>query len=106
MRRVRLAILGAAAAIAVVGAAVLLLPLAVRALVRAVALTLCATMLPEESRGSGAGAWTIATTVASAGGGVMVTTPALIVLMVLVVVGGMAVYALQRLLGADQEQSR
>lgn len=83
-----------------------LLPLAVRALVRLLQLTVSGSVWFAASLGTGADWWTIGASIARAAAAALVSTEAFVVVLGLVVVGGAAVFGLQRLLGAEQESSR
>jgi hypothetical protein len=104
-RMARLAGLGVTAAIIAVALGFFILPLVVRAFVRVLELTLNGSLMLVASLGSSADGWTVATTLAKAGGRVLLTTPSILVLAVLVLVGAVALYALQRLLGTEEESS-
>src|SRR5688572_17361753 len=84
-------------------AAVLALPLAVRAVVRALQFSLAGAVWLAASFGTGADAWTIFTTVAGAVGRALLTTRALALVGGLVLVSAIALYGLQRLLGLEEE---
>lgn len=98
--------MGVAAVAVTVGAAVVLLPLAVQGFVRGLGLILDGSVVLAASLGSGADAWTIAGAVARAVARALVTTEALAVVGGLVLVGALAVYGLQRLLGLEEESSQ
>jgi hypothetical protein len=105
----RTARLAGAGLVSVVGsgaALYLLLPLATRAFVRALTLTVNGCVWLAASMSSGADAWTIVSAVGRAAGDTLVTREASGVLLVLALVGALAFYWLQRLLGPDEESSR
>ena len=93
-------------AIATSGAtAFLLLPLVVRAVVRALELTVNACIWLAASLGAGGDWWTIAVSVGSAAAAVLVTPRVVGVVAGLLLIGAAALYGLQRLLG-DEEETR
>lgn len=107
--RSRTARLAGAGLVSVVGSAAalyLVLPLATRALVRTLTLTVNGCVWLAASMSSGADPWTILAAVARAAGSSLATRAASGVLLVLVVVGALAFYWLQRLLGSEEESSR
>jgi hypothetical protein len=106
VRTARLAGAGLVSVIAAVGALYLLLPLATRAFVRALTLTVNGCVWVAAAMSSGADPWTILSAVGRAAGDTMATSEATGVLLALAVVGALAFYWLQRLLGSDEESSR
>jgi hypothetical protein len=84
-------------------AAYLVLPYAVRGVVRTLELTLNGAVWAAASFGAGADAWTITTTVARAAARAVLTTQALAIVGALVLVSALALYGLQRLLGFEEE---
>jgi|SRR6478672_1121614 hypothetical protein len=105
-RTARLAGAGLVSVIAGMGALYVLLPLAIRAGVRALTLTVNGCVWLAASMSSGADPWTIASAVGRAAGDTLATSEASGVLLGLAVVGALAFYWLQRLLGSDEESSR
>ena len=91
------------AAIAGTLAAVLLLPLASRGLLRALDVALNGTIWLATSLGGDADVWDVLTTVAYAAAGVLLTRRALAVVGALLLVSTLALYGLQRLLGSGEE---
>lgn len=89
-----------------VAALYLLLPLATRALVRALTLTVNGCVWLAAAMSSGADPWTILSAIGRAAGDTLVTSQASALLLALAVVGALAFYWLQRLLGSDEESSR
>ena len=89
-----------------VGGAYLLLPLAIRGLVRALTLTVNGCVWLAAAMSSGADPWTILSAVGRAVAGTLATREASGVLLALAVIGALAFYWLQRLLGTDEESSR
>jgi hypothetical protein len=87
-------------------AAALMLPLAVRGIVRGLQLSLAGSMWLAASFGTGTDVWTILSTVARAAARALLTTRALAVVGGLVLISGVALYGLQRLLGLEEESSR
>jgi hypothetical protein len=102
MRATGLIVLVTAAGVA---AAVLLLPLAVRAFVRVLDFTLNGCLVLAALLSNGADGWTIVVTVGRAAGRGLMQTRALTVIGILIVVSALALYGLQRLLGSDEELS-
>jgi hypothetical protein len=84
----------------------LLLPLAIRAMVRALTLTVNGCVWVAASMSAGADPWTLAGAVGRAAADTLVTREASGVLLALAIVGALAFYGLQRLLGSDEESSR
>jgi hypothetical protein len=105
-RTARLAGAGLVSVIASVAALYLLLPLATRAFVRALTLTVNGCVWVAASMSSGADPWTILSAVGRAAGDTLATREASGVLLALSVVGAFAFYWLQRLLGSDEESSK
>jgi hypothetical protein len=102
-RTARLAGAGLVSVVASVAALYLLLPLAVRALVRALTLTVSGCVWLAAAMSSGADMWTILSAVGQAVGATLSTREASGVLLMLAVIGAAAFYGLQRLLGSDEE---
>ncbi|MQA30476.1 MAG: hypothetical protein GEU82_11675 [Luteitalea sp.] len=94
------------AIVAILAAAYLLLPAAVRLVVRALTLTLNGCVWLAASLSSGADGWTIVVTIGSAAADALTTPQASGLIAALVVVGALALYGLQRLLGSEEEESR
>ena len=86
-----------------VAAGYLLLPLGVHWFIRALDLTLNGCIWVAAAFTNGTDVWTIFLTIGRAVGTTLLETRALTVLGVLVLVGAAAVYALQRLLGSEEE---
>lgn len=105
-RTARLVGLGTVAAATAAGVAFLLLPLAVRAFVRAIVLTSTACVWFAGSLGAGVDLWTILATIGRSAGAAVISTKALAIVGALVLVGALALYGLQRLLGSEEESSR
>lgn len=84
----------------------LVLPLAIRGLVRALTLTVNGCVWLAASMSSGADPWMILSAVGRASADTLATEEASGVLLALAVVGALAFYWLQRLLGSDEESSR
>ena len=105
-RAVRLAGVAMAAVAASVTTTYLLLPLAVQGFVRLLDWTLNACVWLAASLSSGADGWTILAAVGRAAGNLLLGTRALAVVGGLVLLGAVALYALQRLLGSEEELSR
>jgi hypothetical protein len=101
----RVAGLGAVCVIVAVPAVVLGLPLAARAFVHAIALTLDVCVWFAMSISEGASVWSLVAVMARAAAGALVTPRASAMLAALVAIGALALYALQRLLGPPQERS-
>lgn len=102
----RLAGLALAGVAAILAAAFLLLPLAVRGFVRTIEATVNASVWVAASLGSGGDAWTITSTLARAAAAALVTPRALAVIAALVLISAVALYGLQRLLGYEEESPR
>jgi hypothetical protein len=105
-RTARLAGAGLVSVIASGAALYLLVPLATRAFVRALTLTVNGSVWLAASLSSGADPWTIVSAVGRAAGDTLVTREASGLLLALAIVGALAFYWLQRLLGSDEESSR
>jgi hypothetical protein len=105
-RTARLAGAGVVSVIASAAALYLLLPLATRAFVRGLTLTVNGCVWLAASMSSGADPWSIASAVGRAAGDTLVTREVSGGLLVLAVVGALSFYWLQRLLGSDEESSR
>jgi hypothetical protein len=106
IRKARLAGAGLVSVFASVAAMYLLLPLAVRALVRTLTLTVNGCVWLAASMSAGADPWTLAGAVGRAAADMLATREASGVLLGLAGVGALAFYWLQRLLGSDEESSR
>jgi multidrug efflux pump subunit AcrB len=104
MRWRRLAGLGVVAMSASLLAAFLLLPLAVRAFVRALQVTVNACVWLAASLSAGTDVWTIAGAIGRAAGEALATPRALAVIVALVLVGALALMGLQRLLGPERPE--
>ena len=83
----------------------LLLPLALRLVVRAIELTMKACVWVARSLSVGMSLWSMARVVVRNAAGMMVSGEATAALAVLVLVGALAAYGLQRLLGSEEESS-
>ena len=105
-RTARLAGAGLLTVVASVAGLYLLLPLATRAFVRVLTLTVNACVWLAAAMTSGADPWTILSAVGRAAGDSLATREASGVLLALAVIGAIAFYWLQRLLGSDEESSR
>ena len=105
-RAARLVGIGIGAAVLAAGTAFLLLPLAARALFRAIVLTSNACVWFAGSLGAGVDMWTILATIVLSAGAALISGQALAVVGGLVLVGAIALYGLQRLLGSEEESSR
>jgi hypothetical protein len=105
-RTARLVSAGLAVGLVSVAASYLLLPLATRALVRALTMTVNGCVWLAASMSSGADPWTILSAVGRAAGDSLATREASGALLALAVVGALAFYWLQRLLGSDEESSQ
>jgi hypothetical protein len=84
----------------------LLLPLAARGLVRTIELAMTACVWMATSLSLGGSLWTVLGTVGRNAAGLLNTRQASLVLTLLMAVAALAAYALQRLLGSDEESSR
>ena len=104
--RWRLALGGVVAATTTGVVLYLLLPVAVRGLVDLLGFVLDAAVWLASALSVWAGAWTIAGTVGRAIGNAVTSTEILAVMAVLVFVGGLALYGLQHLFGAEEESSQ
>ena len=104
-RAARLIGFAIAAVVAIVAAGYFLLPLVVRAFIRALELTVNACVWFATSLSAGADAWTIVSTVGRAVGSALVSPQAFVIVGGLVLVGVIALYGLQRLLGSEEESS-
>jgi len=104
-RTARLAGLGTVAAATAAGV-FLVLPLAVRAFVRAIVLTSTACVWFAGSLGAGVDLWTIVTTIGRSAAAALVSPQALAAIGGLLVIGALALYGLQRLLGSEKESSQ
>jgi hypothetical protein len=105
-RAVRMAGVGLVAVVATVATLYLLLPLATRAFVRALTLTVNGCVWMATAMSSGTDPWTILSAAGRAVGDSLLTREASGVLLALALVGAFAFYWLQRLLGSDEESSR
>ena len=105
-RAARLASAGLILGVVVVVGGYLVLPLAIRGVVRALTLTVNGCVWLAASMSSGADPWTILSAVGRASADTLATEEASGVLLALAVVGALAFYWLQRLLGSDEESSR
>ncbi len=92
--------------IVAIGAAYFVLPIAAWAFIRALTATLNGSVWLAAAIGSGADPWTIVTTVGSAAADIMATPQVSVGIAALVIVGGLALFGLQRLLGAEEDSSR
>jgi hypothetical protein len=106
MGRVRLAGIGIVAVVSTLAGAYLLLPAAARLFVRALLLTVNGCVWLAASLSSGTSGWTIASTVGRAAANALSTPQVSGVIAGLILVGGLALYGLQRLLGAEEESSQ
>jgi hypothetical protein len=106
MGRARLAGIALTAIVAILAAAYLLLPAALWLVVRALTLTVNGCVWLAASLSSGTDGWTIAATVGRAAAGALTTPQASGIIAALVTVGALALYGLQRLLGAEEGESR
>ena len=104
-RAVRL-VAGTVAAVVAAGLAGLLLPLAVRAFFHAIVLMSNACVWFAGSLGAGVDMWTILATIGRSAGAALISGQALAVIGGLMLLGAIALYALQRLLGSEEESSR
>jgi hypothetical protein len=104
--RWRLAGVGVAALVVSGAAAYLVLPFAVRGVVRALELALSGSVWVAASLSTGADAWTVAGAVGRAAARALLTTRALAIVGALVLVSAAALYGLQRVLGFEEESFR
>ena len=95
-------LLAIASTVAVLG---LLLPLAVRMVVRAIELSLSACVWLARSLSAGMSAWSVLRIIGRNALGLMMSRQATVVLAVLVVIAAVAAYSLQRILGSEEESS-
>jgi hypothetical protein len=95
-----MALLGAVVA---VGVAILMVPLAARAFVRAIVLLAAACVWLATSLSMGVSVWTMLATVWRTVGDALATPAASALLWALVVVAALAFYWLHRLLGSEEE---
>ena len=98
--------LAAVAAALAIGASFLLVPYAVRALVAALDLALDACIWLTLSFDAEADVWTVLAAIGRAAAGLFMTRRALAGLVTLVLLSSLAMYGLQRLLGAEEESSQ
>ena len=98
-RLVGLAILGAVVAS---GIAILVIPLAARAFVRGIVLLAAGCVWLATSLSTGVSVWTMLATIWQGTAGALATPAASAALWGLVVIGALALYWLQRLLGAEE----
>ena len=105
-RAARLAGAGLVTVISSVGALYLLLPLATRAFVRVLMLTVNACVWVAAALSSGADPWSILLTIGRVAGEALATREASGILLGLSVIGALAFYWFQRLVGSDEESSR
>ncbi len=87
-----------------IGGALVAIPVGVRAMVGALELMVSGSVWVATSIGSGTNAWTIVITIAQALGLALATPRAVGVFAVLLLVGGLALYALKRLLDSEEEE--
>ncbi len=104
-RFTRLAGFGLLAIASTVAVLSLLLPLAVRMVVRAIELSLSACVWLARSLSAGMSAWSVVRIIARNAVGLMVSGQATVVLAILVVIAAVAAYSLQRILGSEEESS-
>ncbi len=104
--RWRLVAVACVAILSSLAAAVVIVPLAFRALVRGLDLTLNGSVWFAASVGTGMDAWTITATLGRAVGSALLTQQALAMGGALVVLAALALYGLQRLLGFEEESSK
>src|SRR5438874_9700201 len=102
-RVLRLAGVGLVAVAGSLVAVILLLPAALRLLVRAIELTMKACVWVARSLSVGMSLWSMARVVVRNAAGLMVSGEATAALAVLVLIGALAAYGLQRLLGSEGE---
>lgn len=103
-RVARLAGFGLLALASSVAAASLLLPLAIRILVRAMALALHACVWLAMSLSVGMSVWSVIEAIARNAAALMASREATALLTLLVLIGAVAAYGLQRILGAETEE--
>jgi hypothetical protein len=101
----RVAGLGAVSLALAIPAAVFGLPLAVHAFVSAIALIMSACVWFAMSLSTGVSVWTLIGVVGRATAATLATPRASAILAALVAIAALAAYALQRLLGSEQEHS-
>jgi hypothetical protein len=104
--RWRLVAIACVAILSSLAAAVVVVPFALRALVRGLDLTLNGSVWFAASVGTGMDAWTITATVGRAVGSALLTQQALAAGGGLVLLAALALYGLQRLLGFEEESSK
>lgn len=104
--RWRLVAVACVAILSSLAAAVVIVPLAFRALVRGLDLTLNGSVWFAASVGTGMDAWTITATLGRAVGSALLTQQALGLGGALVLLAALALYGLQRLLGFEEESSK
>jgi hypothetical protein len=97
---------GVVAAGAGAATAFVLLPLAVRGIVRALQLTVNGCIWLAASLSAGMDAWSIVALIGRAAADALSTPRALGVIVVLMLVGALALYGLRQLLGIEEESSR
>jgi hypothetical protein len=102
----RLAGLTAVATTVGIGAAFVLVPFAARGLVAALDLVLDAFIWLSMSFDGDADVWTVLAAIGRSAAGALVTRRALASLGTLVLLSSVALYGLQRLLGAEEESSK
>jgi len=102
-RRLRALALGVSLTVAGAVAGMLVVPLAVRGMVRAVMWLFQACVWMALSLSAGTTAWTMLATVGRVAASTLVTRQAFTALAVLVVVAAGALYGLQRVLGPDRD---
>jgi hypothetical protein len=105
-RAVRVAGLAFVTVVLSILAARLLLPLAARAVVRTIELAMNACVWVATSLSVGASLWTVLGTIGRNAAALLNTRQASLGVTVLMAVAALAAYALQRLLGSDEESSR
>ena len=104
-RVARLAGLALVSVVTALAVGFLLLPIAVRWVVRTIVLALDACVWLAASIGAGVDVWTLTVSVARSIQGRLLTTDAAAAAAVLILVSAGALYGLQRLLGPDEESS-
>jgi hypothetical protein len=90
-------------AVVVAGVAILMIPLAARAFVRAIVLLAAACVWLATSLSMGVSVWTMLATIWRSAVGALATPFASAVLWSLVVLSALALYWLQRMLGSEEE---